>query len=202
MWPGQSAGSKDMFETPVKIDIQVGKELDAQALFEATEKIRQSAVEHLPQQKELAPKAKVAAAANPNLLYGKPIKGDPVPLNTISMDSGRVVVEGKIFSMEHRELTKTKAWVINFDLTDYKGSVRVNRYMDIKRDKPQVLLDGLSKGMWVKIFGKVSFNRFENDIVLEPYSIRGGQEAPAVRILPTKSGWSCTSIRSCPPWMP
>ena len=40
---------KDMFETPVKIDIQVGKELDAQALFEATEKIRQSAVEHLPQ---------------------------------------------------------------------------------------------------------------------------------------------------------
>ena len=159
---------KDMFDTTVKIDIQVGKELDAQELFEATEKIRQSAVAHMPEIKEPAPKAKVAAASNPNLLYGKPIKGDPIPMNTISMDSGRVVVEGEIFAMEHRELTKTKAWVINFDLTDYKGSVRVNRYMDIKRDKPQVLLDGLSKGMWVKIFGKVSFNRFENDITLEP----------------------------------
>ena len=168
---------KDMFDTNIKIDVQAGNNLDAQGLFEATEKIRMEAIEKLPQAKEsAAPTAKIPAAVNSNLLYGKPIKGDPIPLSSITMDSGRVVVEGEIFAMEHRELTKTKAWVINFDLTDYKGSVRVNRYMDIKRDKPQVLLDGLSKGMWVKSFGKVSFNRFENDIVLEPYSIEVGKK--------------------------
>ena len=168
---------KDMFETTVKIEIEVGKELDAQALFEATEKIRQNAVAHMPQQQQkAAPTAKVPAAVNSNLLFGKPIKGETVPMNTISMDSGRVVVEGEIFAIDHRELTKTKAWVLNFDLTDYKGSVRVNKYMDIKRDKPQALLDGLSKGMWVKIFGKISFNRFENDITLEPYAIEVGKK--------------------------
>ena len=101
---------KDMFETAVKIEIEVGKELDAQALFEATEKIRQDAVAHMPQhQQKAAPAAKVPAAVNSNLLFGKPIKGETVPMNTISMDSGRVVVEGEIFAIDHRELTKTKA---------------------------------------------------------------------------------------------
>jgi DNA polymerase-3 subunit alpha (Gram-positive type) len=48
--------------------------------------------------------------------------------------------------------------------------------MDLKRDKPEPILNGISKGMWVKIFGKISFSRFENDLVLEPYSIEVGKK--------------------------
>ena len=83
---------KDMFDTNIKIDVQAGNNLDAQGLFEATEKIRMEAIEKLPQAKEsTAPTAKIPAAVNSNLLYGKPIKGDPIPLSSITMDSGRVV---------------------------------------------------------------------------------------------------------------
>ena len=167
---------KTMFETELQIDVVVGKEPDAKELFAATEKIRQQALEKLPVASEPVKLQKIAAAENPNLLYGKAIKGDVVPLKQITMDSGRVVVEGEIFAMEHRELTKTKAWIINFDITDHTGSVRVNRYMDIKRDKPEPLLEGLKKGMWVKIYGKIGFSRYESDIVLEPYSVEIGKK--------------------------
>ena len=176
----------DMFETEIHIDVVVGKEPDAKALFAATEKIRQQTLEKLPKVSEPVKLQKIAATENPNLLYGKAIKGDVTPLKNISMDSGRVVVEGEIFALEHRELTKTKAWIINFDMTDHTGSIRVNRYMDIKRDKPEPLLDGLKKGMWVKIFGKVGFSRFENDIVLEPYSIEVGKKPERTDTAPEK----------------
>lgn len=167
---------REMFDDSAVVEVRVGKDLDAKGLFDATEKIRQNAIEKLPQKKERAPAAKIPAQTDPNLIYGKPVKGEAVPMSTINMDSGRVVVEGEIFAMEHRELTKAKAWIINFDVTDHTGSVRVNRYMDIKRDKPQPLLDGLKKGMWVRIYGKISFNRFENDLVLEPYSIEAAKK--------------------------
>ena len=177
---------KEMFEEEVHIDVVVGKEPDAKALFAATEKIRQQALDKLPKVQEPVKLQKIAAAENPNLLYGKAIKGEVTPMKDISMDSGRVVVEGEIFALEHRELTKTKAWIINFDMTDNTGSIRVNRYMDIKRDKPEPLLEGLKKGMWVKIFGKVGYSRFENDIVLEPYSIEVGKKAERQDTAPEK----------------
>ena len=166
----------EMLEMPMHIEVQVGNDLSAQELFAATEKIRQQAMSKNPLPVASQPKAKVAAAVNENLIFGKAIKGESVPMKSITMDSGRVVVEGEVFAVNHRELTKSNAWVINFDMTDYTGSVRINRYMDVKRDKPQTILDGISTGMWVKIFGKVSYSRFENDIVLEPYSIELGKK--------------------------
>ncbi|MDD6024086.1 MAG: PolC-type DNA polymerase III, partial [Oscillospiraceae bacterium] len=179
---------RECFETEMTIEVLVGKEPDAQELFAATEKIRMAAMEKgvVPAAAAKSAAQKVPAAVNPNLLYGKPIRGDAIPMKELTMDSGRVIVEGEIFAVEHRELTKTKAWVINFDMTDYTSSIRVNRYMDIKRDKPQPILDGISKGMWVKIQGKVSFSRFENDIVLEPYSIEIGKKPTRQDTAPEK----------------
>ncbi len=167
---------REMFETDVVIEVVVGKEPNARELFAATEKIRQQALSKLPKVQEPVKVQKIAAKENPNLIYGKAIKGEPMPMKNIAMDSGRVVVEGEVFALEHRELSRSGAWVINFDMTDYTGSVRINRYMDLKRDKPEPILSGISKGMWVKIYGKISFSRYENDIVLEPYSIEVGKK--------------------------
>jgi DNA polymerase-3 subunit alpha (Gram-positive type) len=167
---------RGLFDRDIRIELVVGEDRDPKELFAATEKLRQAAMEMLPKNPEPVTVKKIPAAENPSLLYGKAVKGEPMPMKDITMDSGKVVVEGEVFAIEHRELTKTKAWIINFDMTDYTGSIRVNRYMDLKRDKPEPILNGISKGMWVKIFGKISFSRFENDLVLEPYSIEVGKK--------------------------
>ena len=38
------------------------------------------------------------------------------------MDMGSVLVEGNVFNIEHKELTKRKAWVVCFDITDNTAS--------------------------------------------------------------------------------
>ena len=165
---------REMFGKPVKIDVVPGQDSDAETLFAATEKLRRKALEGLPLSAEPpAEKRRVAAPAS-NLIYGKSLKGDVLPMKDIQMDSGKVVVEGEVFAVNHRELPKAKAWVISFDMTDHTGSVRVNQYMENAKAAP--ILDGIAKGMWVKVQGKIAFSRFENDIVLQPYAIEAGQK--------------------------
>ena len=41
---------------------------------------------------------------------------------------GMVVIEGDVFAVDNRELKKRGAWVVAFDLTDYTGSIRVNKF--------------------------------------------------------------------------
>ena len=161
------------FGTNKKILVHSGSELGAQALFERTEQIRRQTMQEIP---VAAPAASAHTsqkpAENSTMLFGKPFKGTPMPMSEVSLDNdiGKIIVEGKIFAVDHRELKKSNAWVISFDMTDYTGSVRVNRYMDASQAKP--IIDEIKKpGQWVRLLGKVSFSRFENDLVVEPIAI-------------------------------
>ena len=68
-----------------------------------------------------------------------------------------------------RELKKRGAWVVAFDLTDYTGSIRVNKFFPGDEGKP--IVDGVKKGMHLQIQGRLNMDRFYGDMVLEPMSI-------------------------------
>ena len=164
----------DLFGIPVEILVESNPEVDGEALFAATEQMRLRAMEKmpLPQPGAVAAKRKVAAPAS-ELIYGKSLKGNVIPMKELGLDSGSVTVEGEVFAVEHREL-RSGASVACFDMTDYTGSVRVNLYVEKEKTKNHPLLEKISKGMWVRIQGKITFNRYENDIVLTPYAVKGG----------------------------
>ncbi len=162
----------EMFSRKVHLAVEQDSAADPETLFAATERLRRQT--DLPQaEAPRAEKRRVAAPAS-DLIYGKALRGEVVPMKDIQMDSGKVVVEGQVFAVNHRELPKAKAWVVSFDMTDYTGSVRVNQYMENAKAAP--ILEGISKGMWVKVQGKISFSRFENDLVLQPYAIEAGKK--------------------------
>ena len=50
-------------------------------------------------------------------------------MSQVCLDMGSVIVEGKVFAVDHKELKKRNAWVISFDMTDNTGSVRVKRFL-------------------------------------------------------------------------
>lgn len=101
-----------------------------------------------------------------------------------------------MFAVNHKELKKRNAWVVNFDMTDYTGSIRVNRFMEADQAKP--LIDAIQKpGKWLRVQGFISFSRFENDIVLEPLAVQAA-EAPVRVDTARRSAWSCTFTRQCP----
>lgn len=60
-------------------------------------------------------------------------------------------------------------WCLTFDMTDYKGSVTVRKYMEEAEAKP---LDGAVKaGMWLRVQGIVELSRDGKDIQLRPLNI-------------------------------
>ena len=81
----------------------------------------------------------------------------------------KVVVKGEVFAVNHRELKKRNAWIISFDVTDYTGSVRINQFMEPDKAKP--ILERIKPGMWISIQGKMTFDRYENEMVMQPLGI-------------------------------
>ena len=154
-----------------RVTIAASHELDAAGLLEQSEQLRQSAAQSLPQAavREKPKEDKPAGA-----IMGRPFKALPTPISQITMDTDKVTVEGEVFAVNHKEIKKRGAWVINFDLTDYTGSVRVNQYMDEERAKP--IIDGIKPGMWVQIAGRMSYSNFEKEDVLQPLAIQQGKK--------------------------
>lgn len=56
-------------------------------------------------------------------------------------------------------------------------------------------------GSWLRVHGKVTVNRYDGELVIEPFGIMKGKR-PNGRTRPPSNGWSCIYIRTCPPWTP
>ncbi len=158
----------------VDIEIVSGLDLEGQALFDAMEKMRIEMVARQPQpvyaEKKSAPAA--AQAQQGDTFYGRPFKAVSVPMKDIKLDMGIVAVEGRVFHIDHKELKKRNAWVINFDMTDNTNSIRINKFMEANEAKP--ILENVSVGSVLKVQGKLMINQYDNEMVLKPNSMMPG----------------------------
>ena len=161
----------DQFGRRVVLQIHSTRELEGEALFAHMENLRSALLRDIPA--KTAPEKKEQPAKNDDTIYGKPFKGKAVPMKDLSMDMGFVIVEGKVFAVEHKELKKRNAWVINFDVTDNTSSVRVSRFLENKEAEP--ILQGVKNGSVVKIQGKLMVDNYTNETVLKPFSIMPGE---------------------------
>ena len=107
-------------------------------------------------------------------IFGKPITKAAAPIGELELDMGTVVVEGDVFALDNRELKKRGAWVAAFDMTDYTGSIRVSKFFPGEEGKS--LVDGVKKGMRVKVQGRLNMDRFYGDMVLEPLSVTAAEK--------------------------
>ncbi len=155
------------FNVDVTIEIETGRDLNAEELFAATERMRQEAPLEMP---TIVKRAEAAQSVKP--IYGKYIRGDAVAMKELNLDMSNVIVEGKVFSVNHRELKKRNAWVISFDITDNTGSVRVKRFMENAEAKP--ILERIELGGVVKVQGKMVIDKYDSEMVLNPNSIVPG----------------------------
>ena len=176
--PKGEAFLQELFGVRKTLVLHSATELEGKALFAETERIRQEAIKNSPavavaaaavQKKKAASGPSDSSSSNADLIFGRPFGGEVVKIADLNLDMFRVVVQGKVFAVNHRELKKRGAWVVSFDVTDYTGSVRINQFMEADKAKP--ILDGVQAGMWVKIQGKMTFDRYDNEMVMQPNSI-------------------------------
>ena len=163
----------ERFGVQTSIKVVAGNELDGEALFAETERLRREAARDLPAVAAIAaPTAEKRTEQPQQVIYGKPFKGAATPMSEITLDrqSERVIVEGKIFAVDHREINKRAATVIAFDMTDYTGSVRISDFF--KGDTAKPITDNIKKpGQWVRVQGKIDYDNYARELVIRPYAI-------------------------------
>jgi len=162
----------ERFGVTISVQIHVGEALEGQALYDAMAQMRDTMIAEMPVVPIANNKAQ-AKTEEASTIYGKPIKGKTTPMKELNLDMGSVIVEGRVFSVEHKELKKRNAWVINFDMTDNYGSVRVNRFME--NNEAKSILENVKKGAVLKVQGRLQINQFDNEMVLRPNAITYGE---------------------------
>ena len=163
---------QERFGTAVEIEIHAGEDLQGQALFDAMEKMRGDTVIAFPAAGAGGAEKKAAPPPPAEAIYGKPFKGPATPMQELNLDMGNVIVEGSVFAVEHKELKKRNAWVVNFAMTDNYGSIRINRFMESGEAKP--ILDSVKVGSVLRVQGKLLENNYDNEMVLKPFAIMPG----------------------------
>ena len=158
---------------------------EAAAAFRRTEEIRRKALASLKTPKPTEKKGGKGSAPKGKMIYGKhEVRRTPTPMRELELDMGTVIVEGDVFALDHRELKKRGAWVVSFDVTDYTGSVRINKFFP--GDEGKGIVDGVKKGQRLLIQGKLNIDRFTGDMVLEPYAIMEASRTERVDDAPEK----------------
>ncbi len=170
----------DWFGTAPEIGVEAHSAMEGASIFEETERIRREAIKNMPAitfADTSAAKAKASdnGSATGDLIFGRPFSGTVTSMKDLNMDMFKVIVEGEVFAVNHKELKKRNAWIISFDMTDLTGSVRVHQFMEADKAKP--ILERIQKpGSWLRVQGKMTFDRYDNEMVMQPVSIMAGKK--------------------------
>ena len=160
------------FAAEVTISVEANHDLTGAELSRVMEKLREEALSAAPTASAKQAQKEERKPQDSDTFYGKPFRGTAVPMKDLNLDMGTIIVEGKVFAIEHKELTKRNAWVVKFDMTDNTNSIRVTRFLEAKEAKP--ILDNVQLGSVLRVQGKLIEDRFENDMVLKPYAMMPG----------------------------
>ena len=159
------------FQEDIQIQIQSNTAMSAEELFLATEKMRAESVASMPA--AIVDNSKpVEAPKTSDTIFGKPFKGQVTPMKDVDLNMGRVIVEGKVIFVEHKELTKRKAVVVKFDITDNTSTVRVSRFLEQRDAAP--IMEKVKVGGVFKVIGKLMVDNYTNETVLKPDAIMPG----------------------------
>ena len=103
------------------------------------------------------------------LLYGKEIKKKPTPICDVDPNDGEAVIWGDVFQFDERETKFGSRWRITFYITDYTGSFIVKTQRAIEGFEHDAI--GNLKGKTVLVSGRVDYDEFEKEFVLNPRNI-------------------------------
>lgn len=107
--------------------------------------------------------------SDPQVIYGKSFKISPVIIANLNRQLNYVTVTGEVFGFSVREMKKKGNFSVSFGLTDRNASITVKKLVSADRGEEAFL--NISDGMLISVEGKISFDEFENENVLTPFSV-------------------------------
>ena len=116
---------------------------------------------------------KPVQVADENLILGKLYSEEPIPIRDALQEFDRVTIRGDVFFVDHKEIKSKKSgkeWVkLAFDITDRTNSIRVSKF--IAKDQAGELISAIKTGMHLIVQGKITYDSYEKESILEPAAI-------------------------------
>ena len=96
------------------------------------------------------------------VLLGRRITEDPVPIRELKEEERKVVVEGEVIAVDVREM-RSRRKLVTFDITDRTDSISVKHF-----EEDGSLSGALKVGDWVRVRGAAQFDKFTGELTLLP----------------------------------
>ncbi len=108
------------------------------------------------------------------VVLGKSAFGEYIDINTLDEAYGDISIKGEIFATDCRTFEERGTANFSFDMTDFKGSVRVV-VRNIKLENLKEVEDKLKKGAFVHVYGATQYDTYLKDTIVRPRNIVVGK---------------------------
>ncbi|MGN1023350.1 MAG: PolC-type DNA polymerase III N-terminal domain-containing protein, partial [Lachnospiraceae bacterium] len=102
-------------------------------------------------------------SSNPDVICGKDVEGDLIPISDIVGEIGLVTIRGKIQSNERRDIRNNKS-ILKFVITDFTDSIAVKIFAPT--EEADKAMERLAPGRFVKVQGYTKMDTFEHEITI------------------------------------
>ncbi len=105
------------------------------------------------------------------LVLGRQINEQPIPLSEITQDSTRVCIWGDVFQVESRENWDKTKRIVSIYVTDYTGSNILKVVADVNKTELLEAVDRIKKGTTILVKGEVQYDKYLRDTTIKPRDI-------------------------------
>ena len=108
-------------------------------------------------------------STDPDMVYGKAFNEETVPMNEVTIDSGRIAVKGRVIYIETR-LLKSGKTLFSFDLTDLTHSITFVCFANEKQLAS--LTENVKEGEWLRVLGDAQYDTYRKDLTINVKGIK------------------------------
>ncbi len=134
----------------------------------------QQEVEEIRRQQEAAEKAAAVEGKGKNkknkmtqpdgtLIYGRPFGDTCISLSQVVSEMGEITFRGQIISFETRQIRNERT-ILQFAVTDFTDTIMVKMF--VKNDKLTDMLAELKEGVFVKIRGITTIDKYDGELTI------------------------------------
>lgn len=114
---------------------------------------------------------------DPNVIYGRDVTDEAMPISEIDDEIGEVVIRGQIFGMDTKEI-KGDRTIVMFAVTDFTDSIKVKIF--VENEHLEELFENLKDKKFIKLSGRAIMDNWDKEISIG--SVRGIRLIPDFRV--------------------
>jgi len=112
-------------------------------------------------------------------ILGRATKTKPTPMGDVKLEDGNVTIRGEVFEVKSRYLDKSRSWLLDFNITDYTGSIHVFKFM--REENASKVAGAIKKGIYITVSGTLGLSKYDSELTLDPKNIFLSEEERVVR---------------------